>query len=136
MEGVRLRVKDVDFARNEIIVRDGKGQKDRVTVMPSSLVVPLKQHIARVQFIHRQELAENRGDVYLPDALARKYPKAPFEWRLAVRVPRGGSLCRSAQRSCATTSFDESAYNALSSSSGFHADADAQSLQHTVIEAS
>ncbi|MFL9814556.1 integron integrase [Stutzerimonas sp. VN223-3] len=90
MEGVRLRVKDVDFARNEIIVRDGKGQKDRVTVMPASLVAPLKQHMARVQFIHRQELAENRGDVYLPDALARKYPKAPWEWAWQYLFPAPG----------------------------------------------
>jgi integron integrase len=80
MEGVRLRVKDVDFARNEIIIRDGKGQKDRVTVMPASLVGSLKQHIARTRAIHDLELSEGRGDVYLPDALARKYPKAPWEW--------------------------------------------------------
>lgn len=80
LEGIRLRVKDVDFSRNEIIIRDGKGQKDRVTVMPASLVGPLKQHIARTRMLHDQELAEGRGDVYLPDALARKYPKAPWEW--------------------------------------------------------
>jgi integron integrase len=80
LEGIRLRVKDVDFSRNEIIIRDGKGQKDRVTVMPASLVGPLKQHIARTRLLHDQELAEGRGDVYLPDALARKYPKAPWEW--------------------------------------------------------
>lgn len=80
LEGIRLRVKDVDFSRNEIIIRDGKGQKDRVTVMPGSLVGPLKQHIARTRTLHDQELAEGRGDVYLPDALARKYPKAPWEW--------------------------------------------------------
>lgn len=103
MEGVRLRVKDVDFARNEIIVRDGKGQKDRVTVMPASLVAPLKRHIARVQLIHHQELAENRGDVYLPDALARK-SKGAIGVGLAVRVSCDGSVCRSAQRSCASAS--------------------------------
>lgn len=90
MEGVRLRVKDVDFARNEIIVRDGKGQKDRVTVMPASLVAPLKRHIAHVQLIHHQALAENRGDVYLPDALARKYPKAPWEWAWQYVFPATG----------------------------------------------
>ncbi|MEK0360923.1 integron integrase [Pseudomonas sp. CBC3] len=80
MEGIRLRVKDVDFSRSEIIIRDGKGQKDRVTVLPASLVGPLKQHIARTRTIHDQELSEGRGDVYLPDALARKYPKAPWDW--------------------------------------------------------
>lgn len=80
MEGIRLRVKDVDFSRNEIVIRDGKGQKDRVTVLPASLVGPLKQHIARTRAIHDQELSEGRGDVYLPDALARKYPRAPWDW--------------------------------------------------------
>lgn len=60
MEAVRLRVKDVDFSRNEIAIRDGKGQKDRVTVMPVTLVAPLKQHLARVRLIHQQELAEGR----------------------------------------------------------------------------
>lgn len=61
--GGRLRVKDVDFGRNEIIIRDGKAQKDRVTVPPATLVAPLKQHLARVRSIHQQELAEGRGDV-------------------------------------------------------------------------
>lgn len=90
MEGVRLRAKDVDFSRNEIIIRDGKGQKDRVTVMPTSLVLPLRQHIARVRAIHQFELAEGRGDVYLPDALARKYPGAPFEWAWQYVFPAAG----------------------------------------------
>lgn len=90
MEGVRLRVKDVDFSRKEIIIRDGKGQKDRVTVMPTSLVSPLRQHIARVRAIHQFELAEGRGDVYLPDALARKYPGAPFEWAWQYVFPAAG----------------------------------------------
>ncbi|WP_222909388.1 integron integrase [Pseudomonas sp. DNDY-54] len=90
MEGVRLRVKDVDFSRKEIIIRDGKGQKDRVTVMPTSLALPLRQHIARVRAIHQFELAEGRGDVYLPDALARKYPGAPFEWAWQYVFPAAG----------------------------------------------
>ncbi len=90
MEGVRLRVKDVDFSRKEIIIRDGKGQKDRVTVMPTSLVSLLRQHIARVRAIHQFELAEGRGDVYLPDALARKYPGAPVEWAWQYVFPAAG----------------------------------------------
>lgn len=102
MEGVRLRVKDVDFSRGELVIRDGKGQKDRVTVLPASLVAPLKLHLARVRAIHQQELAIGRGDVYLPDALARKYSKAPWEWAwqyvfsaagLSVD-PRSGSVRR------------------------------------------
>lgn len=90
MEGVRLRVKDVDFSRNEIIIRDGKGQKDRVTVMPASLVLPLKQHITVVRAIHQREVAAGRGDVYLPDALARKYPNAPWEWAWQYVFPAAG----------------------------------------------
>lgn len=90
MEGVRLRGKDVDFSRNEIIIRDGKGQKDRVTVMPASLVAPLRQHIARVRQLHQLELADERGDVYLPDALARKYPNAPWEWAWQYVFPAQG----------------------------------------------
>jgi integron integrase len=90
MEGVRLRVKDVDFSRNEIIIRDGKGKKDRVTVMPASLVAPLRQHLARVRAIHQLELADGRGDVYLPDALARKYPNAPWEWAWQYLFPAPG----------------------------------------------
>ena len=90
MEGIRLRVKDVDFARNEIIIRDGKGQKDRVTVMPTSLIASLKLHIGRVRSLHQQELAAGRGDVYLPDALARKYPKAPWEWAWQYVFPAAG----------------------------------------------
>lgn len=90
MEGVRLRVKDVDFARNEIIIRDGKGQKDRVTVLPATLVAPLKQHLARVRLMHQQELAEGRGDAYLPYALSRKYPRAPWEWAWQYVFPASG----------------------------------------------
>ncbi len=90
MEGVRLRIKDVDFSRNEIVIRDGKGQKDRVTVMPASLVAPLKQHVARTRVIHQLELADGRGDVYLPDALARKYPSAPWEWAWQYVFPASG----------------------------------------------
>lgn len=90
MEGVRLRIKNVDFTRNEIIIRDGKGQKDRVTVMPASLVAPLRQHIARVRSLHQLELADERGDVYLPDALARKYPNAPWGWAWQYVFPVSG----------------------------------------------
>ncbi len=90
MEGVRLRVKDVDFSRNEITIRDGKGQKDRVTVMPASLVLSLKQHITLVRAIHQSEVAAGRGDVYLPDALARKYPNAPWEWAWQYVFPAAG----------------------------------------------
>ncbi len=87
MEGVRLRVKDIDFERCELIVREGKGNKDRVTMLPQSLVAPLQQHLVRVQAWHTQELAEGFGDVYLPFALSRKYPAAGREWHWQYVFP-------------------------------------------------
>lgn len=80
MEVVRLRVKDVDFARGEILVRDGKGMKDRVTLLPQALAAPLQLHLEQVNALHRSDLAAGFGAVYLPFALARKYPKAATEW--------------------------------------------------------
>lgn len=79
MECLRLRVKDVDFGQRHIVVRDGKGQRDRVTLLPTSVVGPLRRQIARVAEIHRQDLAEGFGRVYLPFALAKKYPNADLE---------------------------------------------------------
>ncbi|AYC32138.1 integron integrase [Pseudomonas cavernae] len=80
LEALRLRVKDVEFARGEILVRDGKGQKDRVTMLPRLVVAPLRQHLAEVMALHKQDLAEGFGRANLPFALARKYPNAAAEW--------------------------------------------------------
>jgi integron integrase len=80
MECLRLRVKDLDFGRNEILVRDGKGFKDRVTMLPASLAPALREHLARVAELHRQDLAAGHGEVWLPYALDRKYPAAGREW--------------------------------------------------------
>jgi integron integrase len=80
MEAIRLRVKDIDFDRCEILVRDGKGAKDRVTMLPQSLVVPLKEHLARRRAIFDADAAAGQVDVWLPDALERKYPNACREW--------------------------------------------------------
>ena len=80
MECMRLRVKDVEFDRRELIVRDGKGCKDRVTMLPDSLVEPLKVHLARVRALHQDDLQAGFGSVYLPDALEIKYPNAGKEW--------------------------------------------------------
>lgn len=80
MEGLRLRVKDVDFERNQIIVRDGKGMKDRVTMLPGALRTPLTEHLRRVQLLHERDLAEGLGAVHLPFALAEKYPNAERDW--------------------------------------------------------
>ena len=80
MECMRLRVKDVEFERRELIVRDGKGFKDRVTMLPDSLVEPLKVHLARVRALHQDDLRAGFGSVYLPNALDIKYPNAGREW--------------------------------------------------------
>ena len=80
MECVRLRIKDVEFTRHEIIVREGKGGKDRVTMLPASLVKPLQSHLEKAKVLHARDLAAGFGDVYLPFALAQKYPNAGKEW--------------------------------------------------------
>ena len=87
MEGVRLRVKDVDFQRRELIVREGKGNKDRVTMLPQSLIEPLQQHLLRVKTLHERDLEAGFGNVYLPFALERKYPAAGREWHWQYVFP-------------------------------------------------
>jgi integron integrase len=76
IECLRLRVKDVDLSYRQILVRDGKGEKDRVTVLPGSLIEPLRSHLDRVRTLHAQDLAQGYGEVHLPYALSRKYPRA------------------------------------------------------------
>lgn len=80
MECVRLRVKDVDFGYARITVRDTKGGRDRVTMLPVNLAASLQRHLQKVKAQHEQDLADGFGGVWLPDALARKYPKAAREW--------------------------------------------------------
>lgn len=80
MEAVRLRVKDLDFEYMEILVRDGKGEKDRRTILPRPLSEPLRHQLERVRLLHEQDLREGFGEVYLPYALARKYPSAARAW--------------------------------------------------------
>ncbi|MBZ0067215.1 MAG: integron integrase [Thiobacillus sp.] len=80
MEALRLRVKDVEFSRGEILVREGKGFKDRVTMLPAAVAEPLKAHLIQVRDLHEQDVAEGFGEVYLPYALDRKYPNAGREW--------------------------------------------------------
>ncbi len=79
-ECVHLRTKDVDFHYCQLIVRDSKGQKDRVTVLPSALIEPLRTHLARVKTLHELDLKDGFGEAELPHALARKYPNAGKEW--------------------------------------------------------
>ena len=79
-ECLKLRVKDVDFDYRQVVVRDGKGGKDRVTMLPEAVIEPLKRHLDRVKALHDRDLAEGYGDVELPDALQRKYPRMGYEW--------------------------------------------------------
>jgi integrase len=79
MEGLRLRVKDLEFERREIMVRDGKGRRDRVTVLPASLVAPLRNQFERARALHERDLVDGFGAVYLPRALERKYRNAARE---------------------------------------------------------
>ena len=79
-ECLGLRVKDVDFGYRQILVRDGKDGKDRVTILPAPIIEPLQAHLIRVKTLHERDLAQGYGDVELPDALMRKYPKAQYEW--------------------------------------------------------
>lgn len=89
MECLRLRVMDIDFEVNQIIVRDGKGCKDRITMLPSLLKEPLIQHLSRVEALHAQDLREGYGRVYLPNALERKYRNANREWIWQYVFPSG-----------------------------------------------
>jgi len=80
IECLSLRVKDVNFAYRQILVRDAKGGKDRVTMLPEGVIQPLQEHLGRVRLLHRRDLAQGFGEVSLPHALARKYPRAGYEW--------------------------------------------------------
>ena len=86
-EALRLRVKDLEFNSSQITVRDGKGAKDRITLLPDSLREPLKKHLERVKFIHDKDLQHGFGEVWLPFALERKYPKAGKEWKWQYVFP-------------------------------------------------
>jgi integron integrase len=87
MEALRLRVKDIDFAMNQITVREGKGNVDRYTMLPQSLNSPLQDHLRRVHTLHQNDLRQGYGRVHLPFALARKYPKADAEWAWQYAFP-------------------------------------------------
>jgi integron integrase len=89
LEAVRLRVKDLDFDHRAILVRNGKGGKDRVVTFPDVVMTPIKQHLATVKMLHDKDLADGFGEVYLPFALARKYPNAPREWHWQYVFPSG-----------------------------------------------
>src|SRR5215210_3887086 len=102
LEGLRLRIKDIDFSLHQILVRDGKGAKDRVTMLPVSLVPALQDHLRRVRQLFERDRREGRKGVALPYALERKYPRAgeewPWQWVFPApdlsRDPRSGEVRR------------------------------------------
>ena len=102
MEALRLRVKDVEFTRHEIVIRDGKGNKDRITMLPLTLAMPLKLHLERVRALHQQDLNEGYGITKMPYALARKYQHAASDWgwqfvfpsKNRSEDPRSGNIYR------------------------------------------
>jgi len=100
MEAVRLRVKDIDFARGEIIVRDGKGEQDRITMLPRAISKALELHLDGVKRLHQQDLTRGGGDVYLPYALERKYPNAAreFGWQYVFPAANLSTDPRSGKR--------------------------------------
>jgi integron integrase len=87
LEAARLRIQDVDFKMKQITVRSGKGDKDRVTTFPASVIPLLENHLAKVKVLHEQDLAAGHGEVYLPHALGRKYPGAGIEWGWQYMFP-------------------------------------------------
>ncbi|MCP4218202.1 MAG: integron integrase, partial [bacterium] len=88
-EGIRLRVHDIDFDMKSITVRSGKGDKDRITTFPASVIPLLKNHFVKVRALHHQDLSQGHGSVYLPHALARKYKNAAKEWQWQYVFPSG-----------------------------------------------
>ena len=87
MECTRLRVKDIDFGYEQLTVRNGKGNKDRVTMIPQSIILPLQEHLEKTKRIHQDDLSAGFGDVYLPFALQNKYPNASTEWGWQYTFP-------------------------------------------------
>ena len=87
MEALRLRVKDIDFTASHIVVRQSKGMRERITILPDRLREPLRHHLQRVKELHQQDLARGRGAVHLPFALERKYKNAARDWRWQYVFP-------------------------------------------------
>lgn len=135
MECLRLRIKDIDFAYARITVRDAKGGKDRVTMLPVNLAPALERHIAKMKIQHDQDLADGYGTVHLPFALGRKYPNAEREWawqwvfpstRLGVD-PRSGKM----QRHHMAENFLQTAIRQAVRAAGFSKPASCHSLRHS-----
>ncbi len=131
MECLRLRVQDIDFSRNEIMVRDGKGAKDRITMLPESLKQPLSDHLKNVKRIHDRDLADGWGRVLLPGALDRKYPNAPAEWRWQWVFPQENRWTNTKTGEEGRHHIDESLIQKAVKSAAFHAQLIKRATCHT-----
>ena len=89
MECIRLRVMDIDFGYSQIVIHQGKGKKDRIAPLPETLVDTLKEHLEKVRVLHDRDVEQGYGEVFLPGALAKKYPSAPKQWRWQYAFPSG-----------------------------------------------
>jgi integron integrase len=135
MECIRLRIKDVEFERSQLIIRDGKGQKDRITILPDQLKTLLKEQIAHVDTIHKRDLKNGYGEVYMPYALERKYPNASKElaWQYVFpsnkisRDPRSGKM----RRHHASESSLQKAVRKAARQYGFHKPVSPHTLRHS-----
>src|SRR5438477_7444485 len=138
MECVRLRVKDVDFGYVRITVRDGKGGKDRVTMLPMNLAAGLERHLAKIKAQHEQDLEDGFGEVYLPDALERKYPNAAREWiwqyvfpsRKLSKASRAGAEQRERRHHANETWLQQEVKRAVRAS-GINKPASCHTLRHS-----
>jgi integron integrase len=135
MELARLRVKDIDFDANTILVRSGKGDNDRSTVLPAAVKEKLRKHLKELKALHEQDMAKGYGEIFLPDALSRKYPKAAKEWawqyvfpssKLSVD-PRSGKIGR---HHISDTAIQDAIKNALSKA-GIPKHASVHTLRHS-----
>ena len=135
LESVRLRVKDLDFDHRAILVRDGKGGKDRVVTLPDELVVPLERHLANRRTDFERDCAQGVGTVYLPHALARKYPNAPAEWGWQYVFAADGLSVDPRSGARRRHHLDESgmqkAMRAALRQSGIHKPANCHTLRHS-----
>jgi integron integrase len=131
MECLRLRVQDIDFSRNEIMVRDGKGAKDRISMLPESLKKPLGDHLKNVKSMHDKDLADGWGRVLLPGALDRKYPNAPSEWRWQWVFPQENRWVNTKTGEEGRHHIDESLIQKAVKMAAFHAQLIKRATCHT-----
>ena len=135
LEGLRLRVKDIDFAHGQIMVRDAKGFKDRVTMLPQKLVGPLRAHLAQVRSLQEKDLAAGAGRVYLPGALQKKYPGASWEfgwqWVFPSRRMAVDPLDGTVKRHHLTDSAAQRVIKEAARASGLTKNATSHTLRHS-----